>query len=255
MQFLNWFFCLVSFIVAMGCSAQSAVDFSFTDVIGKEHNLFQELDRGNIVVLDFFFVDCKPCQKLTPGMVNLYNEYQSAAKNVVVFGISDRDENAKLKTFDNTYNVTYPTCGIDGGGDTITDMYKGLFNLQGWPTYAVICPDKQVYWNLTRDSSFVEVREKIDTCFRRVNITTFKSQITKQIYPNPATTQITVDVPNTHEYTLNIYSMEGKKVFEQKVIDQPLIQVDISNFSAGTYWVEIFAKEQKNITKLMINKL
>lgn len=244
MPFIKRFVCVVTFIMAMDCSAQSAVDFSFTDLNGVGHNLFQELDKGNTIVLDFFFVDCKPCQKLTPGMVNMYNEYVSQSKKIIVFGISDRDGNSKLSVFEDDFNVSYSSCGVDGGGDSITDLYKARFNFQGWPTYAVICPNREVYWNLERDSSFLELRDAIDSCAQRVDMDVKREELSFEIYPNPAHDVISINVPNAPYFEVNIFSLEGKELLTKKSKTSEL-KMDIKALNPGIYPVQI--KEGVNI--------
>ena len=53
---------------------QEARDFTITDTKGESWNLYNELAKGRTVVLDFFFADCTPCQKLTPALARLLNE-------------------------------------------------------------------------------------------------------------------------------------------------------------------------------------
>lgn len=54
------FFILVAFVFATSftfsqTSLTTAVDFTATDIYGVEHNLFDILDGGQYVCIDFFF--------------------------------------------------------------------------------------------------------------------------------------------------------------------------------------------------------
>jgi len=253
MWFKTGFFVLFVALIAGTAQGQKAVDFTFTDLQGIERNLFTELNKGNTVVLDFFFVDCKPCQKLTPGMVNLYNEYVAQSKKVIVFGISDRDINTKLKGFETEYNVTYSSTGVEGGGDTITDLYKGQFNLQGWPTYAVICPNRKVYWDLERDSSFVKLRNAIDSCQLNMNAISPVSANLVAVYPNPAEDFISINAVNLTNYSITIISLEGKELLHQSSL-MPEAKVDVKSLKSGLYIVQIEENGWIHRSKIIIKK-
>ncbi|MES2621685.1 MAG: LamG-like jellyroll fold domain-containing protein [Bacteroidota bacterium] len=57
------------------------------------------------------------------------------------------------------------------------------------------------------------------------------------VYPNPATNQLTINVPNLRGEQVNIYSVDGKLVSETK---QALNnQIDISNLTSGVYIAEV----------------
>ena len=151
-------------VVGTALYAQQPPNFSMTDIHGKEWNMYSELSKGKTVVLDFFFVDCKPCQKLTPVVQSIYESFGSDTGNVVVFGISDRDNNSRVRQFEATYGVTYPSCGIEGGGDTITDLYQLNYTFLGWPTYAVICPDTTIFWAIEKSDSLNALTDSLNQC-------------------------------------------------------------------------------------------
>ena len=43
--------------------AQNAPNLELTDLNGVTHNLYDYLDEGKSVLLDFFIVNCTPCQE------------------------------------------------------------------------------------------------------------------------------------------------------------------------------------------------
>lgn len=253
MWFKIGFFVLFVSLFAGPAQGQKAIDFTFTDLQGMERNLFTELNKGNTVVLDFFFVDCKPCQRLTPGMVNLNNENVAQSKKVIVFGISDRDINTKLKGFEDDFKVSYSSAGIEGGGDTITDLYKGQFNFQGWPTYAVICPNRKVYWNLERDSSFVEVRSALDSCQLKINSISPVSANMIEVYPNPAEDWISINTVNLTNYSIRVISLEGKQLLHQRAF-MTESKVDVKSLKSGMYIVQIEGNGLIYRSKIIIKK-
>lgn len=70
---------------------------NFKDINGIEHSL--ESLRGKVVVLDFWFIQCKPCVKQFPSMNTLKKKYQG--KPVKFFAVtwnSEYDVKQFLKT-------------------------------------------------------------------------------------------------------------------------------------------------------------
>ena len=49
-------------------------DFTVTDTEGNEHNLYSITASGKHVFLDFFFVDCVPCQTWQPTYNELFDK-------------------------------------------------------------------------------------------------------------------------------------------------------------------------------------
>lgn len=159
---------LYSFLIVMPTLAlgQPAPDFTITDTDGTEWNLHEQLSLGRTVVLDFFFVDCVPCQTQSPEVSTMYQDYQAANLDVLVLGISNRDADLEVEQFDQTYGISYPTAGEEGGGDTITDIYQSWYPFFGWPWYAVVCPDTSLEWLASPPTvpGVPELRALVDQC-------------------------------------------------------------------------------------------
>ena len=54
------------------CPYTEAIDFTATDCHCTEVHLFDILDGGQAVLIDFFFTTCGPCQQATPKVVESY---------------------------------------------------------------------------------------------------------------------------------------------------------------------------------------
>jgi len=74
---------------------------------------------------------------------------------------------------------------------------------------------------------------------------------TFKIYPNPSNGKFTIDFNNNGSYSIEIYSVVGKKVFEKSNTTNTSIL--ISNLEQGIYFVKL-TKDSKTITqKVIIN--
>jgi len=76
------------------------------------------------------------------------------------------------------------------------------------------------------------------------------------IYPNPASDKVTIDLGRASlipEKTLcRIYSVEGKKVYEQE-FEGPLAEIDVSSLAKGYYTLKLEAKDLTFSQKLIIS--
>ena len=142
---------VLSIAVSAQCPLEDAVDFSAIDHHGNEINLFEILDGGQYVLIDFFFTTCGPCQSATPNIVDAYYALGCNQHDVFFMEVSPTDHNNAplypIDTWVETYGVEYPTIyqtspGTHNGGD-ICDMYMPA----AYPTVILISPDRKIVLN------------------------------------------------------------------------------------------------------------
>ena len=131
---------LLSVNVFAQCPYTTAFDFQATDCHGTQVNLFEILDGGQYVLIDFFFTTCGPCQQATPKIVESYYAFGCNMHDVYYMEISVSDGNTACQNWANNYGVEYPTIGTDGGGATICSTY----GIQQYPTVILIAPDHSI---------------------------------------------------------------------------------------------------------------
>ncbi len=125
------------------CPLNQAVDFTATDCHGTEVHLFDILDGGQYVLIDFFFVNCGPCQQATPKVVESYYAMGCNMHDVFYMEISDRDSDAACQNWCQNYGVEYPTISGPAGGSGICNTYQ----IGAFPTVILIAPDRQILIN------------------------------------------------------------------------------------------------------------
>lgn len=103
-----------------------ATDFNLKDLKGKTH-LLSEL-KGKVVVLNFWFVECKPCIMEMPELNQLVEEFKE--KNIVFLAIALNDKK-ELKKFLKTTDFNYK---VVANGQTSADSY----GVKGFPTNVII---------------------------------------------------------------------------------------------------------------------
>ncbi len=121
-------------------SLTEAVDFTVTDCYGEEIRLFDILDRGQYVLIDFFFMNCTPCQTVAPKVVEAYKALGCNQHDVFFMEISPVDNNDVCQWWAERYEVEYPTVGQFGGGGDVDYIY----GICSYPTFVLIAPDRSI---------------------------------------------------------------------------------------------------------------
>ena len=112
----------------------TAYDFNMNDCSGNMHHLFDELDAGNVVVMELFMLSCSPCvdagNELEPMVQNLKASCSSKIK-FYHFGFTNSYTCAQVTNWVST-NL-YSSIPFDSGGVQVA-YYGGM----GMPTMAVV---------------------------------------------------------------------------------------------------------------------
>ncbi|MBO7528978.1 MAG: T9SS type A sorting domain-containing protein [Bacteroidales bacterium] len=130
----------LSFNVIAQCGISTAIDFTATDCHGTEVHLFDILDGGQYVLIDFFFTTCGPCQQATPKVVESYYAMGCNMHDVFYMEISPSDGDAACQNWANNYGVEYPTIGNSSVGAQICNQYQ----IDAYPTLILIAPDRNI---------------------------------------------------------------------------------------------------------------
>ena len=142
---------VIALVMSIGVYAQTplteAVDFTTTDHEGNEIHLFDILDGGQYVLIDFFYTSCQPCQNAVPKVVDAYYALGCNQHDVFFMEISPTDHNNEpyffVDNWINTYGIEYPTIhatGTPNNGASICEMYE----IPAYPTMVLIAPNRQI---------------------------------------------------------------------------------------------------------------
>ena len=76
---------------------------------------------------------------------------------------------------------------------------------------------------------------------------------TLTLYPNPATTSVSVNVTGTHasSITIEIVDLNGKTVYKQNSSDSQFT-IDVSSLAQGAYFVRVTSEQQTAVRKLIV---
>ena len=160
------------------CPLTQAVDFTATDCHGTEVHLFDILDGGQAVLVDFFFANCVPCQQATPKVVESYYAMGCNQHDVFYMEISDRDSDAVCQNWCQNYGVEYPTISGSAGGSNICNQYQ----IGYYPTVILIMPNREIViqdlWPINNAQSVITALEQHGLQQHDCNGATYDPQVT-----------------------------------------------------------------------------
>ena len=196
---------MLALALGFGLKAQTsltqAVDFTATDIHGTEIHLFDILDSGQAVLIDFFYTTCGPCQNATPKVVQSYTAMGCNMYDVYYMEIdygAYGDTQASCLNWVNTYGIEYPTIAGPNGGTTIVNQY----GIGGFPTVILIMPNRQIViqdlWPISNAQTIITQLEAhgLQQHDCTPPVTTYDPQVTIEINEVTANTITATYTPN-----------------------------------------------------------
>ena len=214
-----------------------AVDFTVTDCHGQTYNLFEILDRGQAVFIDFFFYTCNQCQVISPYITGSYTQMGCNMHDVFYIEISYTDSDAVCQQWANQYGVEFPTVGREGGGNEVFDLY----GIIGCPTLVLIMPDRsiaiqgllQLYPFSAQD--VVNAMQQHGLQPHDCNTTDIdENSEALTLFPNPANESVTLQGDNLGEVSL--YNVVGQKV-DTYIAEESELIIPTAKYQEGIYFV------------------
>jgi len=116
---------------------KDAVPFSANDIKGNNYSL--EHLKGKIIVMNFWFVECKPCVIEMPELNTIVKKYEN--ENVVFLGFATSSE-AKIESFLKKNDFSY---------QIIPDSKKiaSNYGVSGYPTHIIVDENSKIVFSTT----------------------------------------------------------------------------------------------------------
>lgn len=114
-------------------------DFTITDCVGESYNLSQLLEEKELVMLNFWYVQCYWCNVEFPDVNNAYlssyNEEKELKYSDVaeILAISIQDNQAAVANYKSQNNLAFPMFSLENAGNV-----AGMFTFAGAPTTVLI---------------------------------------------------------------------------------------------------------------------
>ena len=167
---MKFFYILLLFLSSFLLNAQngllngtgSAPNFTVSDVLyGDNHELYNYLDSGYVVVLDFLSITCGHCIMHTPGTINSYNTNGPNGNNTARFiglEVNSSTDSLAVLNYINNYNIDFPIAN---------DIFPYMINyeMNYTPTFYVIYPDRTyttICYNCVTPTSASQIEYLLD---------------------------------------------------------------------------------------------
>lgn len=238
---------LMSFSVSKAqTTLTTAVDFTVTDLDGNTFNLFNVLNSGKYVCIDFFFTTCGPCQATCPYFKETFTNYGCNTQDVIFISVDQGNTIAECQAYETTYlggSPGYPTIsGNDGGGNAVVATY----GISAFPTYILIAPSKTIVeqdmWPISSaanfDSYFSANSLTPKACLSGISESELANNIS--VFPNPAVSNIVIETSNSEKVNVvKVFDVLGKQLMNQVVDGVERMELNISELEKGMYYMEI----------------
>ena len=129
-------------------------DYTVTDINGKTHTFSEILKEKKAIVLNFWFINCGPCQMEFPYLQKAANMYSDDVAVIAINPVDEKDDD--IKKYASQNNLTFPV--VKG-----EDAWINAFSIQGFPTTIVIdrygCVAFSHMGSITEEGLFEEIFE------------------------------------------------------------------------------------------------
>lgn len=245
-----------------------------TDTYGNSFDLYNRLESGQAIILDFMASWCGPCQSSTPALSELVQNNGSGTGDVEALAITvEQTDNATVLNNLNWNGgfYEYPKFAFAAENNFQFIHYATTLGLNGGggiPFFVLICPDTENPGMSTISRSdagygtgmFGAYQAQIDQCIATMDVIEMPTeQVDFNAYPNPASTVVNVEFElNTqNEVTVSIINTVGQTVAVNNlgtVSGLQTTQMDVSALDAGMYIVKVKTANGEQTKRISVVK-
>ena len=217
-----------------------APNFTLMDINGNQHTLYDYLNQGKTVYIDFFACHCPYCWNYhsTHALSDLYDTYGpgTSSNSVFVFAI-ELDANNGTNEF---YGISGSTQGnwiegtnypqINPEGSNLTTIISN-YNVNYYPLIYAICPDKTLEVIGTQTTSVLY--NHVGTC---QTLGYSENQVKEELILTNNNQFLTIDIKSAKLNTssLQLVDLTGRILKKVSVADSKT-NLSIEDLQAGTY--------------------
>lgn len=236
----------------------TAINFTATDTHGIERNLFDILDGGQYVVIDFFFANCGACIETAPYISEAYELFGCNTADVFIMSVSVEDDSATCIAFNEQYGIEFPCIsGVEGRGDTICNAY----GIDAFSTYILIDTNhlivEQDMWPIPNTQQFVTYFENnglVQAECAPASVTTTINNHLLRLFPNPTTGVFEIELNYNGNLSIDVFNVIGENVFQKETTSYGYYRnsIDLTGLESGFYFITLRFKDETIVKKLQI---
>ena len=229
-------------------------NFSLTDSYGGQHDLYETIEKGDVVLLDFMASWCGPCETSTPEINSIWEDYGEGISGFQTYAITTEstDNNSVMNNLG--WGGFYPKFPFTDEGYNLYAHYNSLYGEDGIPLFIMICPDvnnpgfSEVTFSLVGwaggGQSQNDVENALLACNPSLDIQLEATGEFLVIYPNPSASDVFVqiDLIEAKEVAIEVVNILGEVVHfysEKHTAGLSTIQLPSENWSNGIYQINM----------------
>ncbi len=250
---------LLLFLSLSVANAQTAQDFTANDCGGISHHLFSELDSGKIVVI-CFVMPCGTCIGPAQAANTTVQEFATTHPGKVRFYLAD--------DFANTPCGTLVSWANNNGMSGVTsfshqDVTEAPYGPDGMPKTVVLGgTDHKVHFVENGGLNTTNLKAAINSAILLSSVSEVEAKADFQlnVYPNPATDQITVQyvLSESTPLSFEVYNLLGVKVKEVAVETQDpgeqTTAIGLGGLGEGIYFLKMKGGEFSQTMKFTVTQ-
>ncbi len=109
----------------------------------------------------------------------VYETYGGGTGDLIMIGLSPSDNNSSINAYKQQHNLTLYAAGTEGGGPAAIDVVTDGQNFLGYPTYCVVCPDKDMSFDVCWPPTAPCFDPYIQDCMENTLAANFTADITE----------------------------------------------------------------------------
>ncbi len=251
------------FFVLISCSANGqvpaeATDFTLTDCDGSHHQLFTQIDNGEVIVIEFM-MGCAPCVSGRKALAKLQSQFEASHPgklHVYTMGFSESMQCNSIETWMTTNNIV--GLAFEGNSEVIN-----AYNAQsGMPTIVVLgSTDHQIlYWKSSfSNKDTIAIKAAINQGLATAAVGKASQSNGISIYPNPSVSSFKINISceqQSEDIQIAIYNTIGEQI--QQVFEGTLdagireFEVTTDKLSNGTYYIHVSRNSTKEIIPITV---
>lgn len=234
----------------------TATNFTGTDCGGNVHNLFNELDSGKVVVLNWV-MPCSGCIGPTQTSYDLAQSYSSTYPGKVLYYLIDDYGNTSCPTLGNWLSSNIVGNKIKIFSDST--IHWSDFGAYTMPKIVVVGPDHLIYYNDIGASATAgtEIQAAIDAALGITGIKDFEQIPVVNVATTGTTVSLNYSLATPSKVILQIYDAFGRLVTETVSSNQPVgshrVELNVDGAATGLYFMKIGTATAKRFIKFSIN--
>jgi cytochrome oxidase Cu insertion factor (SCO1/SenC/PrrC family) len=240
-------------------NGSNAPNFILTDINGNQHTLYDYLDQGNTVYIDFFACHCPTCWNYhsSHSLSDLHSQYGpgTATNDVFVFAI-ELDPNNGNNEF---YGISGTTQGnwVEGTnypqfnpeGNLLTQLMSD-FSVDYYPLIYAICPDKKITVIGTKTTA--QLYEHVSSCATVLNVNENIQEITIQFINSNNNLIISIPKEKANSSNSIQFCNSTGQIVKSIKIETSNTEISLSFLTSGIYFVRLTLDDGTTISKKFI---